>query len=112
MKKSELESYFGLLLRSELGDGIPKPVAEYKFSQNRRFRFDYCWLDNMLAVELEGGTWVNGRHSRGKGFASDCEKYNLAVLGGWRVLRFTSDMLKSNGIGCLELLKKCLDRPV
>ncbi|AUL97471.1 hypothetical protein FORC54_3326 [Vibrio vulnificus] len=44
---------------------------------------------------MEGGTWANGRHTRGKGYAADCEKYNVAALEGWRVLRFTGDMIKS-----------------
>jgi len=109
-KKSELEAYFEMLLRSELGDGIPKPVGEYRFFDGRRFRFDYAWLEPWkVAVEIEGGTWVQGGHSRGVGYAKDCEKYNLAVLDGWRVIRFTGDMLKKDGQGCIDILKKVLD---
>ena len=47
----------------------------------------------MLAVEIDGGTWVSGRHTRGAGFERDCEKLNTAVLLGWRVLRFTTGMV-------------------
>jgi hypothetical protein len=43
-----------------------------------------------LLVEVEGGTWVSGRHSRGAGFESDCEKQALAVIAGYRYLRVTS----------------------
>ena len=49
----------------------------------------------MLAVECEGGTYSKGRHVRGEGFAKDCEKYNVAALLGWRVLRFTGSMIYS-----------------
>ena len=77
MSKSKLEALFELLLRSELGKDIPKPVGEYRFFDGRWFRFDYAWLEPWkVATEIEGGTWVQGRHSRGKGFASDCKKYN------------------------------------
>ena len=56
----------------------------------------------MIAVELEGGVWTNGRHSRGAGFTSDCEKYNEAQLLGWRVLRFTSEHLNNGyAMDCL-----------
>lgn len=49
----------------------------------------------MIAVEVEGGTWSGGRHTRGDGFEKDCEKYNTAALAGWRVLRFTGAQVQS-----------------
>jgi very-short-patch-repair endonuclease len=49
----------------------------------------------MLAVEVEGGSWIAGRHVRARGFEADCEKYNAAVLLGWRILRFTTAMIES-----------------
>lgn len=72
---------------------------EYKFLSDRRFRFDYVFLlDNSLikgiAIEFEGGVWSNGRHIRPLGFIKDCEKYNLALVNGYVVLRFTSECLK------------------
>ena len=72
---------------------------EFKFLDNRKFRFDYVFLlDNSLikgiAIEFEGGVWSNGRHIRPLGFIKDCEKYNLATVNGYIVLRFTSECLK------------------
>lgn len=74
---------------------LPEPTLEYRFHPERRWRFDFAWPEYMLAVEVEGGTWTNGRHSRGSGFADDAEKYNEAVMLGWRVLRFTADQVRS-----------------
>jgi hypothetical protein len=48
----------------------------------------------MLAVEVEGGTWIAGRHTSGSGFAADCEKYNEAIIAGWRILRVTPAMIE------------------
>jgi len=46
----------------------------------------------MIAVEIEGGVWTGGRHTRGAGFRQDMEKYNEATAMGWRVFRVdTSD---------------------
>ena len=45
-------------------------------------------------VEVEGGG-PRGRHCRVVGFEKDCEKYNAAVVLGWRVLRFTTRQVKS-----------------
>lgn len=73
---------------------LPEPEPEYRFAPPRRWRFDYCWPSHRLAVEVEGGIWTGGRHTRGKGYLGDLEKYNRAVLDGWRVLRFTPSQVK------------------
>jgi len=73
---------------------LPIPVREWKFHDTRKWRFDFAWPDRKLAVELEGGIWINGAHNRGLHFTSDCEKYNAAALLGWTVLRYTSGMLE------------------
>jgi len=72
-----------------------KPEREYKFHSARRWRFDFAWPEYMLAVEIEGGIWTNGRHSRGAGMEADMEKYNEAGILGWTVLRFSSRMIKT-----------------
>lgn len=73
--------------------GAPAPKVEHRFAPPRRWRFDYAWPDRMLALEVEGGVWTGGRHTRGEGFLKDMEKYNAATLAGWRVLRTTPDKL-------------------
>jgi len=67
-----------------------KPKREHKFHHTRLWRFDFAFPDKLIAVEFDGGTFSQGRHTRGKGFEGDCEKFNAAALMGWRVLRFTS----------------------
>jgi len=68
---------------------------EYRFDPARRWRLDFAIPDKKLGIEVEGGTWTNGRHNRGSGMAADCIKYNTAVLRGWRILRFTTDQVIS-----------------
>lgn len=89
---SALEATFSLQLQAL---GAPGAHREYQFHPTRRFRFDYAWPDRMLAVEIEGGTWARGRHTRGKGFAADCEKYSMAAILGWRIVRATADQVYS-----------------
>lgn len=70
--------------------GIDKGcVAEYRFAPPRRFRFDFAWPEEKVALEVEGGAWTGGRHVRAKGFLGDMEKYNAAAMQGWRVFRCT-----------------------
>lgn len=75
--------------------GIPEPVTEWMFYPGRRWRFDFCWTKKKIAVEIEGGVWTQGRHTRGSGFMKDLEKYNAAGKMGYRVFRFTPQQLKS-----------------
>ena len=69
--------------------GLPLPEKEYKFalSIGRLWRFDYAWPEHKLALEVEGGVHMNGRHVRGSGFIEDMHKYNCAAIMGWFVVR-------------------------
>lgn len=69
-------------------------TREYAFALPRRFRADFAIAaDPILLVEVEGGTWIEGRHVRGSGFASGCEKQALAVIKGYRYIRVTSEQV-------------------
>jgi hypothetical protein len=70
-------------------------VLEYKFHPTRKWRFDIALPNKMIAIEIEGGTWVLGRHNNPTSFERELEKYNAAVCLGWKVLRFTPGMTKS-----------------
>lgn len=74
---------------------LPKPVREHRFLAGRRFRFDFAWPDRLVALEIDGGVWTAGRHTRGAGAVTDAEKYSLAALDGWRVLRATEKQVHS-----------------
>jgi very-short-patch-repair endonuclease len=68
---------------------------EYRPFDWRRFRFDLAAPEpHFVAVEVDGGTWVQGRHTTGSGYDSDCLKHNLATAAGWRVFRITASMLQ------------------
>ena len=71
------------------------PVGEYKFVSDRKWRFDYAWPEVKAALEVEGGAYTAGRHTRGKGFIADMEKYNRGVIEGWRIVRCTPDTLRT-----------------
>ena len=70
-----------------------EPTLEHRFAPPRHWRFDIAFLEPRIAIELEGGAWTRGRHTRGSGFIADMEKYNAATLHGWRLLRFTPDQV-------------------
>jgi hypothetical protein len=73
--------------------GLSKPAREHEFARPRRWRFDFAWPSWKIAVEVQGGSWISGRHSRGDGFERDCEKLAEAQLLGWIVLPVTPAMV-------------------
>lgn len=97
-----------LLYQMILTAGLPQPVREFAFASPRRWRFDLAFPSQMVAFEIEGGTWILGRHTSGVGFRRDCDKYNMATLLGWRVYRVTTDMVLDGS--ALELVRKALGR--
>lgn len=95
-KKTDYPDYVEMISRALLILNV-NHVTEYKFLHDRRFRFDIAIPEKMIAVEFEGGVFSNGRHTRGKGYSNDIKKYNLAVLHGWKLLRYsTADTKKNN----------------
>ena len=68
---------------------------EYKFHPKRQWRADFHITGTKILVEVEGGIWTGGRHTRGKGFIHDMEKYNAATVLGYQVLRFSTVQVKS-----------------
>ena len=85
MARQNLEAAFELWLTQN--KDIPEPTLEYRFAPPRRWRFDFAWPDQRVAVEIEGLTHGGGRHQRVEGFLADCEKYEAALMEGWRVYR-------------------------
>jgi very-short-patch-repair endonuclease len=74
---------------------LSEPEREYLFAKpiGRRWRFDFAWPEAKVGVEVDGGTFVAGRHTRGKGYEADVEKLNTAAVLGWTVLRVTPHMI-------------------
>ena len=68
---------------------------EFKFAEHRRWKADFLITGTRILIEVEGGTWSGGRHTRGKGYEKDCEKYSWAAANGWTVLRFTTGQVNS-----------------
>lgn len=101
--KTPLHDMFTTLCKSDLHVDC---VKEFRFHPVRRWRFDYAIPDHKIAIEVEGGVWTCGRHTRPKGFLGDMEKYNTATLLGWRVFRTTPKELLSKET--LNLIKDCI----
>ena len=80
-------------------------VREFRFHPDRKFRADFMvGLD--LLVEVDGGTWVEGRHNRGSSIAAEYEKGALAAIRGYRVIHATSEQVADGT--CLRWILEAL----
>jgi len=73
--------------------GGPELVQEFRFDAVRQWRFDRAHLAAKVAIEIDGGVWVTGRHNRASGYIADCTKLNAATALGWAVFRLTPSHL-------------------
>ena len=103
---SELERAWDTRWRQLAPPNMQEYEGEYEFFDLRKWRFDRAWPAERVAVELDGGTWSGGRHTRGTGYAKDCEKLNTATAMGWAVFRFTGDMLRDDTYTCIDQVAK------
>lgn len=83
--------FFVRMLKAAFPDAVP----EYKFHPKRRWRIDWFLPEVNVGIEIEGGIWTHGRHTRPSGFLKDVEKYNIAALMGIKVYRIPHSDLKS-----------------
>lgn len=66
--------------------GLPLPEFEHKFHPERKWRWDLAWPQHRVALEVQGGIWLQGRHNRGAALKKEWEKLNAASILGWRVM--------------------------
>lgn len=101
----EREYRFGAMAAGGPGKGLRKRLADAGLKD---WRFDFAWPDLKLAVEVEGGGYVGGRHNRPKGFAEDLQKYSKAMRLGWNIYRCDAALVKS---GCaLEVIEALIEQ--
>jgi hypothetical protein len=107
-KESPLEA---LLMEQIRALGLPEPEREVRLISGRKFRTDFVFrgegIAQPLAVEVDGGTWINGGHSTGSGFEKDSIKICEYALLGFRFMRFTGDMVRS-GVA-VDYIQKALE---
>jgi hypothetical protein len=101
-KKSEEKNWIEIILIEWSQKRCIQLYEEYRFTEDRMWRFDWCIPALKLAIEYEGLMSEKSRHTTRKGFTGDADKYNRAASDGWRVLRFTAMNYKT----LIETLKE------
>ena len=96
LKANGVESQLELLLLNRLERaGLPIGEAQVQGIPGRKFTFDRAWRTQMIAVDVNGGTFARMGHSTGVGIERDAEKACLAALAGWRYFPVTRKQIES-----------------
>lgn len=81
---------------------------EFRFHKVRRWRFDACWKNVKVALEIDGG----GHKLYWAMYRRDVEKMNAALFLGWQVFRVTTDMVRADDVRFLEELKEYIESEI
>lgn len=95
-KGSKLEDKFLVLIT----EAAPEITIErqVKVIKGRKFAYDFCLPEQRVLIEIQGGTFSGGRHTRGYGYSADCEKLRLATFDGWKILWYDSKSINTKEI--------------
>lgn len=93
-------SLFQRLVERELGVCL---IPEFKFHPTRKWRFDFAIPDLKIAIEIDGGLFIYGRHNHAVSMIKDYEKFNSAAALGWVVLKFIPSQLDK--VATLDLIR-------
>ena len=116
--KHSASAFLRLFLDGCEEHNLPTPQPEFRFLEERRWRWDFAWIiipewENRtwkdykkIALEIDGGAYSQGRHTRGTGFINDIHKHNAGVLLGWKLIRCTPQMVEDGSI--FSVLKEIL----
>ena len=109
--KAKREQFERLFAHQCAAVRIAAPIPQYPFARElgRKWVADFAWPDLKLLVEVDGGIWRSGggAHSRPSAILRDMAKHNDATLLGWRVLRFSTDEVKSGH--ALRFVERVMD---
>jgi len=114
-KKNPINEALKKELKAFLSHSIGEVVEEVVFNKimptDRLYRADYCILSKKIIIEVNGGQYNGGRHTRagkipGKVYTqyeNDLNKLNLAQRNGFKIFQFTYQQLaRREYVGILE----------
>ena len=111
IKEPSMEDYLYSQIRiidPELLVGLKR---QYRFCEGnykkRKFKFDFCYPELKIAIEVDGGQWQagGGKHNTDE----DYEKLNIATAHGYLLVRFKTKMVRKDSVGCVMRIREVYD---
>lgn len=93
--------YNAMLYQQYMLTGALRPITEYRFDPERKWRLDFCWPEHRLAVEIDGAVHrIKGR------WKASFEREQALFFAGWRLLKVSTEQVRSGE--ALTLIEKAL----
>lgn len=96
-------------IKSQLSILGIKFIPEFQFAKPRKFRADIALSEHKILIEYEGIINLKNNNKSGhttiKGYTKDTEKYNLAGVLGYTVLRYTAINYRDSLRDVADILK-------
>jgi very-short-patch-repair endonuclease len=77
---------------------------EMKLIEKRRFRVDFLEPKSKVCIEINGGNWVGGRHSRPAGLENEYEKNLLLATLGYQVICLSGKQITEDNLYKIEYI--------
>ena len=108
MKRKKKSTHYvkDVVLKHFATNGLPACYAEFQFHPKRKWRFDFAFPMHELAIEVQGGLFMQGRHNRGAALLLEHEKLNEAAAHGWRLV--FCQPIDLGTIEMIHLLRRCI----
>ena len=88
-KTCKYKAWIELRLQDFANENGLELSKEFQFAKPRKFRYDFCFVEQRLSFEYNGIMSDKSRHTSILGYSKDMEKINLAQSLGWKVYQYT-----------------------
>ena len=88
--------------------GIFSHINKRKKAIMTRHTFDFAFVAEKIAVEMQGGIYGRGRHVRPIGYHNDRAKMRKAMKQGWLVLEYTTKDIDEDPASMIEEINSFL----
>lgn len=112
--REDLANYLASALRAIAPD-LPEFETERVFALKtfgREWRFDIAFPEYRVAVEVDGGRFVKGRHNDPVKFADESAKRTAAGMLHWKVLQIPGDKVKAQMATIIDMIRCALGQHV
>lgn len=109
--KAEIEQERRAFILAAKAYGLPEPEPEFRFHPTRLWRFDWVWHQGAwggVAVEIQGGLFVKGRHTQGAALINEYEKLREAQILGYKVMPVTPKQVESGEV--FSIVRRAMGR--
>ena len=84
-------------------------TRQFKYVPGRKFEADFCFVEQRLIVEVDGGIYGRRAHGSISGIIADMKRTNYAAMQGFRVMRYQPSEITKEPARVIAEIQEALD---